>query len=179
MASFDIIQRNGTVHTVLVDDDDFEEVMKYTWSVAKTKQAYYVRRTVHIATVEGKQKNRTVHLHRQLLGLTDRKILADHINHNTLDNQRANLRIVTHQQNIFNKEKQKLNYLGKKVTSKYKGVFWAKASSKWIAQIKYNGKSKHLGTFNVEEDARDAYEKASKILFKEHRYKEILVCVQN
>ena len=50
----------------------------------------------------------------------------------------------------------------KEPASKYTGVAWHKASKKWRAAIKKNGKHIHLGVFENEEDARDAYIEAKK-----------------
>jgi len=68
----------------------------------------------------------------------------DHKNHDTTDNTDANLRIVTHQQNHFNR-------------SNVKGYYWYKRLGKWSAQIKLNQKIIHLGYFEKEEDAAAAY----------------------
>lgn len=54
------------------------------------------------------------------------------------------------------------NYYKPKFTSEYKGVSFHKASNKWVAQITINGKQKHLGRFNNEIDASNAYQKALK-----------------
>ena len=78
---------------------------------------------------------------------------SNHIDHediNNLNNNIENLRIVTHQENHFN-----INC---------KGYYWHKRSQKWLAQIKLNGKNNHLGLFVLEEDARQAYLEAKKIL---------------
>lgn len=45
----------------------------------------------------------------------------------------------------------------KEATSKYKGVHWSKASSKWIASTRVNGKKKNIGSFNTEIEAYMAY----------------------
>jgi len=42
-------------------------------------------------------------------------------------------------------------------TSNYPGVSWFEARKKWRAQITVKGKSKHLGLFDTEEEAFDAY----------------------
>jgi len=70
----------------------------------------------------------------------------DHIHHTTgeiLDNSISNLRVVTQQQNTFNKNG--------------KGYFWDKQNQKWQAQIRINGRAIYLGYFKIESDARDAY----------------------
>jgi len=77
----------------------------------------------------------------------------DHINHSRTDNSIENLRVVTNQQNHFNR-------------SNVKGYTWSKRDSKWRAQIMLNQKNKHLGLFEKEEDARAAYLDAKKIYHK-------------
>ena len=67
----------------------------------------------------------------------------DHINNNSVDNRIENLRVITHQQNLFN--------------TKSKGYCWDKINNKWKAEITLNGKSKNLGRFSEEKDARQAY----------------------
>jgi len=67
----------------------------------------------------------------------------DHINGIKDDNRIINLRSVTHQQNMFN--------------TKAKGYSWHKASNKWKSQIVLNNKKIHLGLFNTEDEAREAY----------------------
>ena len=75
---------------------------------------------------------------------------VDHINRNRLDNRRENLRLVTRQENCWNKSKQKNNKSG------YIGVcFDKKASSKnpWKAYAKHDGKNYNLGFYSTEEEA--------------------------
>jgi hypothetical protein len=50
----------------------------------------------------------------------------------------------------------------KEYSSGYKGVSWKKKISKWVANIKIDGKLKHLGYFTSEEEAAEAYQKALK-----------------
>jgi hypothetical protein len=76
-------------------------------------------------------------------------------NGNQLDNRRVNLRLVTRQQNSFNrKHPQKINNLG------VKGVHWHKRAKKYRSCIRYNGKLIHLGLFVSLEDADKAYRAA-------------------
>ena len=88
--------------------------------------------------------------------------LVDHINGNGLDNRRANLRVCTHQQNIFNQQKRK-----DKCSSKYKGVCWSKRNKSWLAQIRFNYKLIYLGYYKNEDDAGLAYNEKAKELFGE------------
>ena len=74
----------------------------------------------------------------------------DHINGTTDDNCITNLRNVTNQQNQWNR-------------TKAKGYYWCENSNKWHAQIRLTGKKVHLGHFNLEADARNAYLEAKKI----------------
>ena len=74
----------------------------------------------------------------------------DHINGIRDDNRICNLRSVTHQQNGFNRKTAK-------------GYHWDKRGNKWKSRIKLNGKNIHLGLFEKEEDARQAYLEAKKI----------------
>jgi hypothetical protein len=78
------------------------------------------------------------------LDITDTKIQVDHINGVRNDNRLENLRLVTHQQNHFNK-------------TKALGYSWNKRDNKWHAKIKLDGRTIHLGYFVNESDARLAY----------------------
>lgn len=86
---------------------------------------------------------------------------VDHINGDTLDNRRSNLRLCTVSGNNHNRMKSKNN------TSGYKGVSWLKQNQKWRAYIKVNSKDKHLGCYLDKEDAARAYDKAAKEYFGE------------
>jgi hypothetical protein len=79
-------------------------------------------------------------------GSIDENMQIDHINGVKNDNRIENLRLVTAQQNCFNRSRHKA-----------KGYSWSKAAQKWQATIQENGKNKYLGVFVNEEDARNAY----------------------
>jgi hypothetical protein len=80
--------------------------------------------------------------------------VVDHINGDTLDNRRANLRVCTKSEN--NRNRRKLH----PTTSRFKGVY--KNTKPWIALIECNGKQFVLGRFASEEEAALAYDKAAK-----------------
>jgi len=138
----------------LVDDEDFEWLSKWKWCAQKDSNTYYACRSYY-----NKGKKCAIKMHRQLLGLTNPKILCDHRNNNGLDNQRVNLRICTKTENNRNKSSNKIS------SSKYVGVFFVTTTHKtfWRAQITDNGNRKHLGCFKTEELAALARNEAAKI----------------
>ena len=77
----------------------------------------------------------------------------DHIDINPLNNKIENLRVVNNSENCRNKNKKE------NCSSKYRGVSWYKPNNKWKANIRIDGKLKHLGYFDNEEDAYLAYKK--------------------
>lgn len=146
-----------------VDDCDYDELMKYKWHAGfmEDMQSYRaVRNGVAL------QKERTiVKMHRHILGLQKfDNIQVDHIDHDTLNNCRNNLRIVTNLQNQMNRRG------NKRATSKYKGVSWHKQTKKWRATIMKHRQQTHLGVFNSEQEAALAYNRAAIIMFGEYAY---------
>ena len=89
-------------------------------------------------------------LHRLILNVNDPKMYVDHINGNSLDNRRKNLRVCTNAENQLN--------CGKKSTSKqkYKGIRETRYGT-FEARIRYKGKRLHLGTFKTIEEAVQVY----------------------
>ena len=103
-------------------------------------------------------------IHRLIMGLVPNDgFEVDHINHNTLDNRRENLRVCTKSENQRNKRSMP-------GTSKFKGVFWHSAARKWAACITESGRNKYIGVFNVEEDAARAYDREALLLYGEFAY---------
>lgn len=98
-------------------------------------------------------------LHRLVAGrMIGRKLLkteaVDHINGDKLDNRRCNLRIVTSRQNSQNR---KLHRNGRLV-----GCYFKKQRKKWVAQLRLGKNNLHLGYYNTELEAHEAYMKALK-----------------
>lgn len=75
----------------------------------------------------------------------------DHKDGDRLNNRWSNLRVATRTQNAQNCRKQT------GCSSSYKGVYLNSARKDWHAQIRIDGKRKHLGYFRTEEDAYAAY----------------------
>ena len=136
----------------IVDPDDFERLNKHKWFAIKNANTFYARRTKRAG-----KKYVSIMMHRQILHSPDH-LVVDHINHNGLDNRKANLRLATRSQNNFNR----LIIKRKGSSSKYKGVSWNKDSKKWLARIHVNGRYEFLGSFKDEIQAAKAYDKAAK-----------------
>jgi len=90
----------------------------------------------------------------------------DHDNRDSLDDSWGNLRYATTSKNAMNKDKN-LGYAGNPCSSRYKGISWNKTRRKWRAFICFQGKSKFLGSFDMEIDAAMAYDSAARDLFGE------------
>lgn len=133
----------------LVDDEDFESLTAFSWFVTRgiSKWPYAVR------SIRG----RPFSLHRQLMGAPQNREV-DHINGDTLDNRRKNLRICSHKENLRNKSKQAGTTL-----SRFKGVSLSRG--RWRAQIEQNGVNLRLGTFSSEFAAARQYDRAARVFF--------------
>jgi hypothetical protein len=84
----------------------------------------------------------------------------DHINGIRDDNRLCNLREVTAQQNSMNKAKMPSIH-------NLTGVYHTANKKRWMAQIAFQNKRRHLGCFDTPEEASSAYQKAKAELFKE------------
>ena len=132
-----------------VDDADYESLIRFKWNADKNGLTFYAKRW---------EKGKNIKMHRQILGLTDPKIEADHEDHNGLNNQRKNLRKCTHADNVKNRTGYgKSKYVGVKFTSSKKPQ-----KKPWITQIRINGKQVHIGCFTTEIEAARAFDKRAK-----------------
>jgi len=134
-------------YDVLIDDEDFDLVSNYKWYVLKVKNLIYFRRIV--------SNNKHVLLHREITN-AQKGVNIDHVNGNTLDNRKCNLRVCTTSQNAMNCKNRENNKSG------YKGVSWDANHKKWQAKIMLKRKTMWLGYFTDAKDAYKAYCNASK-----------------
>lgn len=126
----------------MVDDSDFQELSRYKWR--RNDHGYAVRQT----WCSG--KNIKVRMQRQIMKAPP-GIEVDHRDEVRLNNQRYNLRLATHAQNLCNRGKNRNN------TSGFKGAFLHKPSGKFLAQICVNRRRIYLGYFPTAEEAHAAY----------------------
>lgn len=128
-----------------VSNEDFERVKGINWSLSSIR---YVKNTRHGL------------LSRFILKPTS-NIEVDHINGDTLDNRRENLRFASRAQNVYNTKAQYNS------SSLHKGVSYSKIRKKWVAQITLNGNHYFLGRYNTELEASKAYNEKAKELHGE------------
>ena len=137
----------------LVDDEDFEYLNQWRWCLRGTglSKSYAIRgfRKSKTCNITG-----SISMHRQLMR-PEKGYVIDHVDGNTLNNQKSNLRICTQSQNCRNQK------IGKSNTSGYKGVSYNKGQGKYNSRIKFNKKSIHLGCFVNLKDAARAYNSAA------------------
>jgi len=127
----------------LVDAEDYYQLAQFKWHTETGTKTFYA-----VRNHAGKQ----VKMHRAIMAAPSH-LLVDHINHNGLDNRKANLRLCTRAQNNCNVVSRKGS------ASKYKGVNWYKVGKKWTASVRSNKKFYHLGYFTDETAAARAYDK--------------------
>lgn len=140
------------LNRTLIDIEDIDLVIKYRWSYHHSGYA--------VAKIDGVQ----VRLHRLVMNVTNPQDIVDHINHNTLDNRKENLRICTSAENGWNSKESTRN------TSGCKGVNFDRSRNLWRARITYKGERYELGFFDSFEEAVIVRKNAEEKLYGEYRY---------
>lgn len=136
------------------DKEDFDLIYPYCWH--KLESGYLVANCGN---------NKSIYLHKLIMGVDDTSTQVDHIKHIKEDNRKSQLRIVTWSQNQMNKSLQQNNTTG------YKGVSFDKKTGRYRARIMVNKKNIDLGYFDTAEEASQAYENASDKYHGEYSYK--------
>lgn len=124
-----------------IDKEDIKKVQNIKFQLSKTPSGYYARSS----------RNGSKYLH-QIIMDTPKGMSTDHINRDTTDNRKSNLRICTHFENMSNK----------KNNNKIVGVRFRPEKNRYEARIGVNGKPKVLGLFLNEIDAINARKEGEK-----------------
>jgi hypothetical protein len=113
----------------LVDDGDFGWLNQFKWCVVQGKYAH--------RNVGG---GKWIRMHRLIMKAPS-GTSVDHINGNTLDNRRSNLRLCSHRENTKNMQLSRANSTG------IKDVYWDTSRGRWAVQIMSDGKKYYGGRF--------------------------------
>lgn len=125
---------------IIIDAEDIPLIKNYRWNIT-FKPSPYVR--------SYDENKKTIQLARLILN-APKNTVVDHINRNTLDNRKCNLRIVNNSLNAINSKVRTDNVSG------FKGVSWDKSRKLYRAYITKNRKLINLGRFKTLESAVDA-----------------------
>lgn len=133
---------NGESREFIIDTEDRDFVLMYgRWHLAERENGLYVTaRTPYL-------KRRDIYLHR-FITECPKGYVVDHIDGNTLDFRKSNLRVVDYSANSQN-----LHNMPRHNTSGYRGVSWCKHNKKWRAVIKIKGKQFGGKYFDDKEEA--------------------------
>lgn len=147
-------------YIALIDKEDYERVSSRKW-YAMGRDPYIYAASGHRTSkkrVEAgvKETNNFITLHRFIAGAEEKQIV-DHINRNTLDNRKKNLRLCSHSENLKNLKVKKTKFKGVSKDTK-RGTY-----NMSLGLIKLKG-------FATESDAARAYDQIAKNIYKEFAY---------
>lgn len=138
--------------TTLIDHEDYLRLAAaklLKWNAQKVGKRYYASRNT---------KDQKLYLHRWVMNAPTGMVI-DHIDGDSLNNMKANLRLCHHRDNARNQRNQENRQ------SVFKGVTKQRNSPSWISQIEFGGEHVRLGSFGTAEDAAKAYDLAAVLLF--------------
>lgn len=120
-----------------MDKDDVEKLGKHKWrTVYKNDKPYLFT---------GNQKKEKIYFHRLVMNNPETQV--NHINGNTLDNRKENLRTVSVQDNMKNLQKKKDN------TSGIRGVSFSERDQQYKVDFTYEKKRMYFKTFDTKAHA--------------------------
>jgi hypothetical protein len=142
---------------LLIDEQDRHLLTDYRLEYKRGSGNYWKVLAIKRGATRGKSR-KYIALSRLIMNPCDDQEV-DHINRDTLDNRRANLRLCLRHENAVNR-----HILAGK-TSIYHGVHLSQGH--WVAQIKWKRQTFYLGTFSDQRSAAKAYDAASIKLHRE------------
>lgn len=137
--------------TFIIDREDYDKIKDLKW----TSYSSYRKSKKYLRSHTFKNGVNKTHLLHRIVTDAPKGMEVDHINGDTFDNRKANLRVCTHAENVRNSKPNNRN------TSGYKGVRFYKRNKKWGAAIRSNEKRLFLGLHSTKEDAARAYNLAA------------------
>ena len=131
----------------IIDNDDAERVKQHKWVIFKAKNQG-TSNSIYKYYAISSTKN--ILLHRFITNAKKGQVV-DHLNCNTFDNRKCNLKLCTYSENGRNRIKH-----SRKSPKSIIGVYYNKNVDKWYAYINVDGKRLSLGYYKEEQDAIDA-----------------------
>jgi hypothetical protein len=155
--------KKGTKFIAYLDIEDLQKLLDYPFKFhpAENNAGYYLKATKYLKLENSKPAYEVIIFHRYILGFgKGDEEEVDHINHNTLDNRKENLRIITNAKNcLYRKGKNKNN------TSGYRNI--CKINDWWVVQLQVDKKNKRIGKFKDLCDAIDCARQMRKEFYGE------------
>lgn len=151
-------------HTKL-DIDDLDRVIRFKKHNNRLKwmahNDHYGKWGTYVSATDRKTR-----LHRFVMGVDDPQLIIDHINGDTLDNRKSNLRVTTRAENNKNMRLRDDNITG------CHGLTYNEGRDNYSVSIQLNSKKHFIGTYNNARDAKIAYKAAAKLLGFSDRHGE-------
>jgi len=144
------IIKTASCEEFIIDVQYFDLIKKYVWVSSGNGYAYSVT------------FGEKVYMHR-IISCAKQEEIIDHIDGNTFNNKKDNLRVVNSSQNVRHRTK-----LAKNNKSGKTGVCFAKNVNKWNARICIDKTEINLGYYDNKQDAIIARETAESKYFKEY-----------
>lgn len=159
----------------IFDKEDKDLVERFCWHIHHKKikhkdgsvndSQYLCSTMTNCSKVDTVKKRGYITLSRLLMNvLDDNAVVVDHINGDTMDNRKENLRICTQEKNNYNKK------ISNYSSTKIKGVTYKKQINKYYARIGYKNNRISLGLFDTLYEAAKAYNEKALELYGEYAY---------
>lgn len=121
------VMYNNKIISFYIDAEDYDKTKEKVWRISQKKQKYYV--------ISGSyKKNTMIYLHEFILGNRIPGTEIDHLDGNSLNNRKSNLRQVSRQDNIDNQRATRIdNQIG------IRGIAYNKRNKRYKVDFNYHG----------------------------------------
>lgn len=127
-----------------IDEDDYNKIINEGFKISISN---YTKKHPYLKLYKKINNKKTYILLHRFITKCPKDKVVDHINHDTLDNRKSNLRICTPRENSENMITIKTGYVG---------ITLYKPTKKWRAGIYINNKGYHIGYYNTIQEAVNA-----------------------
>lgn len=161
IVKLELHRRNAESFWTTIDLEDLDRVLEYpyTWyaKYQYLNKGYYVYASEYNPETK---RSKSIFLHQFIMDANGKAV--DHINGDTFDNRKINLRIAEDSDNSKNRKSKNSNN-----TSGYRNVSWNKKDKKWVVQMQIDKKHKTLGSFDDVHEAGKFAEEMRQKYYKE------------